>query len=67
MVAVGLVTDCSEPAATKNAVGHGVSSLRVEDHAVPESSASGVTSRKFPNIPRPASDTGGSGPVMSHR
>ncbi len=33
MVSVGLVTDCSEPAATKYAIGHGVSSLRARDLA----------------------------------
>src|SRR5947209_597660 len=53
MVTVGLVTDCSEPAATKNAVGHGVSSLRAEDSAVLGSSTPGVTSRKVLDIPGP--------------
>jgi hypothetical protein len=39
MVAVGLVTDCSEPAATKNAVGHGISSLPTSDRVVAGPSA----------------------------
>jgi hypothetical protein len=43
MVPVGLVTDRSEPAATKNAVGHRISSLRARDREVSGSSSPGVT------------------------
>src|SRR5205823_13525 len=65
MVAVSLVTDCSEPAATKNAVGHGVSSLRAEDRAIPGSSTPGVTSRKVLNIPGPRTRSGPVAPLTA--
>jgi hypothetical protein len=51
MVTVGLVTDCSEPAATKYAIGHGVSSLRARDRGVSGSSPSDATPKKASTFP----------------
>ena len=69
MVTVGLVTDCSEPAATKYAIGHGVSSLRARDRGVSGSSPSGATPKKastFPDHHRSGPDDVFTAPSIPH-
>lgn len=55
MVTVGLITDCSEPAATKYAIGHGVSSLRAGDRYGLRIQLTGCNAEEGLDVPGPPS------------